>query len=141
MQKFCDVCGGVASVSDMVIRHDPNCPNHADAIDDTPVEPIRTTDGGMQGGTVKSLALARAQKGATPEMSPAMQALDIARDWVRESGIEPAHVIVFIAREYEEGADGIKYFQTGSYRPHAQVGMVIEGLDILRGSGWTEYGK
>lgn len=136
MKKFCEVCGGLPSVADLTIRHDPSCPNHPDAIDDTPTEPIAPP-----AGNVKSFALARAEKGAMPKSFPALDALQLARDWAEREERTPIHVVVFMATAHEGGGDGIKFFQSGDYRAHAQVGMVIEGLDLLRGSGWTEYGK
>lgn len=126
MQKFCDVCGGIPSLADNAIRHDPNCPNHPDAIDDTP-QPVASN--------VASFSLARANAGSKPKDHPALAALDLARDWVRESNLTPTHCIVFLARANEDGSDGIKFFQSGDYRSHAQTGMVIEGLDMMRSTG------
>lgn len=127
MQKFCDLCGGISSLADNTIRHDPNCPNHPDAIDDTPVEPVASN--------VASFALAKADKGSKPNEHPALAALDLARDWVREANLTPTHCIVFLARANKDGSDGIKFFQSGDYRSHAQTGMVIEGLDMMRSTG------
>lgn len=76
-----------------------------------------------------------------PNHPDALDALQLARDWAEREERTPTHVVVFMATAHEGGGDGIKFFQSGDYRAHAQVGMVIEGLDLLRGSGWTEYGK
>lgn len=125
--KSCDLCGGTWNVEDHAIRHAPQCPNHADAIDDTPVEPVASN--------ITSFSLARANAGSKPKDHPALAALDLARDWVRESNLTPTHCIVFLARANEDGSDGIKFFQSGDYRSHAQTGMVIEGLDMMRSTG------
>lgn len=144
MQKFCEACGGIASDVDMSIRHDPNCPNHPDAIDDTPIDPALLGPSSrviQQGGNVVGLALARVDTGAAkwPDDCPAMAALDMARDWVRKSGKNPDHVIVFLGKQTDDGADGIKFFQTGTYRSYAQVGMVHAGLDAMNQSGFAGY--
>lgn len=125
--KVCDLCGNTAGPG-RNIKHNVDCPNHPDAIDDTPQpEPVASN--------VASFALAKADKGSKPNEHPALAALDLARDWVREANLTPTHCIVFLARANEDGSDGIKFFQSGDYRSHAQTGMVIEGLDMMRSTG------
>lgn len=128
--KFCDFCNGVSHDGGKT-DHEEACPLNPDNI--PPNEPVASN--------LRSIGLARANRGAYPGSVPAMAALDLARDWVRESGINPDHVIVFLASQQPDGADGIKFFQSGSYRPHAQTGMIHAGLDMMHGSGFAGYGE
>lgn len=128
MKRVCDLCGAHAVGDELEIEHTPNCPNHRDAVDDTPQS---------FGGNVASFALARADKGSKPREHRPEDALDLARAWIEQCGPEdvPQHIIVFLGRTNSDNSSGTKYFQTGSFSSHGQVGLVIEGLDMLRDSG------
>lgn len=121
--KDCLKRGCSYSISDHVIVHVSTCP-----LSPSYVEPPAASN-------VASFALAKADKGSKPAEHAVTDALDLARDWIRENARTPSHIIVFLARANEDGSDGIKYFQSGIYRSHAQVGMVIEGLEMMRGVG------
>lgn len=133
MQKFCDLCGGIPSLADNTIRHDPNCPNHPDAIDDTPVEPIRTA------APVASLASARFDRATHPEELTGRDALVAALAWWDSCPADekPTHVIVMIGRDTpgKTTASGTKFFQAGTYRHHAQMGLCLEAMHQIRESG------
>jgi hypothetical protein len=121
---ICRYCDHRFLVGSDHVEHEANCP----------AKPVL-------GDNVKSLALARIDTGKAqwPDDCPAMSALDMARDWVRKSGKNPDHVIVFLGKQTEDGADGVKFFQTGTYRSYAQVGMVHAGLDAMNQSGFAGY--
>lgn len=129
MQRFCEICGAHAVGDEPTIEHTPHCPNNRDAIDDTPVEPVASN--------VTSFTLARADRGSKPREHKVADALDLAREWMRLCGPEnqPDHIIVFLGRTNGDNSSGTKYFQTGSFSPHAQVGLVHEALDLLRNGG------
>lgn len=135
MKKFCDVCGGIASEADLSIRHDPNCPNHPDAIDDTPVEPIARP----APAPVASLASARFDRAVHPEELTGRDALVAALDWwdACPPDEKPTHVIVMIGRDTpgKTTASGTKFFQAGTYRHHAQMGLCLEAMHQIRESG------
>lgn len=103
-----------------VIRHRNGCP-HA-----TPVA-----------SNIADFNLARADRGTKPREHAVEDALDLARAWMKECGPEnqPDHIIVFLGRTNRDNSSGTKYFQTGTFSSHAQVGLVYEGLDMLRHSG------
>jgi hypothetical protein len=86
---------------------------------------------------VTNFALARADRGSHPREHKPSDALDLAREWMKQCGPEnqPDHIIVFIGRTNSDNSSGTKYFQTGTFSCHAQVGLVYEGLDMLRESG------
>lgn len=124
MDRICDICRAHAVGDEQEIEHTPNCPHN-------PNRPAQPSD-----DRVVSFALARADKGSKPREHRPEDALDLARAWIEESGLEaPDHIIVFIGRTNGDNSSGTKYFQTGSFSPHAQVGLVYEGLDMIRESG------
>lgn len=104
--------------------------DHVDHEDNCPAKPVPD-------GRVVSFALARADKGSKPREHRPADALDLARAWLEEAGEEnqSQHIIVFLGRTNSDNSSGTKYFQTGSFSCHAQVGLVIEGLEMLRDSG------
>lgn len=135
--KSCDLCGGQMNLEDHAIRHAPECPNHPDAIecpnhpdaiDDTPEPPAVASN-------VASFALARADKGTKPREHRPEDALDLARAWIAECPTPPDHIIVFMGRTNSDNSSGTKYFQTGTFSAHGQVGLIIEGMEMLRNSG------
>lgn len=134
--RVCDLCGGTWNVEDHAIRHAPQCPNHADAIDDTPVEPIRPAP-------VASIAKARFEKASAddrkPEHALPRDALVVALDYVdsHAPGEGPTHIMVLIGRDAPEnrGASGTTFYQAGTYRHHAQMGLCLEAMHMIRESG------
>jgi hypothetical protein len=129
MQRICDMCQARADDANMKIIHETDCPNHPDAVDDTPIEqwPTNVTD----------FALARADKGSKPREHRPADALDLARAWMEKCGPDnqPDHIIIFLGRTHSDNSSGTKYFQTGNFGCHAQVGLVWEGLELLRSTG------
>lgn len=124
MARYCDICGGNPNFAEQTIVHRTDCPHHPDAIDDTP-QPVPSN--------VASFSLAKAVR-SRPREHGAMEALALAREWIETYG--PAdHVIVFIGKTNDDNSSGTKYFQTGSFSAHAQAGLIVEGMDMLRNSG------
>lgn len=68
------------------------------------------------------------------EHSP-LAALDAAREWYQNSEHKPDHIIVLLGRTTENNGSGTKYMQAGKYPHHAQMGLLLEGIDMIRGSG------
>lgn len=124
----CAICGGVYNLYADRVYHAPTCPNFV-ALD--AVEPSKPSN-------VASFALARADRGSKPREHKPADALDLAREWMEQCGPDnqPDHIIVFMGRTNSDNSSGTKYFQTGNFSAHAQVGLVYEGLDMLRGSGY-----
>lgn len=46
----------------------------------------------------------------------------------------PTHIIVLTGRDLDDGGSGTRYFQAGSYRHHAQMGLLHEGAQMIRES-------
>lgn len=126
----CVKMGCTLNFESNVITHNPNCPlspsyRETERMIAKPA-PVASN--------VASLRLARVDKGTHPRDYPAMEALDMARDWIREAGQGVDHIIVFLGRTNGDNSSGTKYFQSGSFSAHAQVGLVYEALDLLRNS-------
>lgn len=119
---LCPGCDGAMDFANNIFRHSSGCPLNQ--------------VGRKNPNIVVSLGLARADAGTKPREHKPTDALDLARAWIEESGLEaPDHIIVFLGRTNSDNSSGTKYFQTGSFSSHAQVGLVYEGLDLLRNSG------
>lgn len=122
----CVYCGAEYLLETRSIKHTEDCPTVSRGHYQEPQEPRRTN--------VASIALARVDKGSHPRDHVATDALDLARAWIEEADAPPDHIIVFMGRTMSDNSSGTKYFQTGSFSAHAQVGLVYEGLDMLRKS-------
>lgn len=97
-----------------ILDHDPGCPNRS---------------------TVASLVVKRFQKDDNPFAHDARAALEVAREWIDAQDEKPDHVIVLIGRTTPENSSGTKYFQSGKYPHHAQMGLMLEGMHMIRESG------
>lgn len=135
MDKSCDLCGGTMNLEDHAIRHAVDCPNHPDAIDDTPVEPIARP----APARVASMAAARFDRAVHPEELTGRDALVAALDWwdACPPDDKPTHVIVLVGRDTpgQMTGSGTKFFQGGTYRHHAQMGLCLEAMHKIRESG------
>ena len=64
-------------------------------------------------------------------------ALEAALEWLDnpESG-KVQHVIVLVGRDAAEhpGASSTRFFQAGEYRHHAQMGLCLEAMHMIRES-------
>jgi hypothetical protein len=81
----------------------------------------------------ESFTARRFDKNSDPAAHDPITALIVAREWIEQQENGPDHVIVFVGRTTEDGASGTKYFQAGQYPCHAQIGLIVEGLCMLRG--------
>jgi hypothetical protein len=77
----------------------------------------------------------RFNKIGDPSAHDPVSALVVAQEWIAQQENKPHHVIVFVGRTTEDGSSGTKYFQAGNYPAHAQIGLCMEGMLMLRGSG------
>jgi hypothetical protein len=84
---------------------------------------------------VASLAMKRFEKDGDPTAHDPRAALEVALEWIDANPNKPDHVIVLIGRTTEDNSSGTKYFQSGKYPHHAQLGLVFEGMHMIRDSG------
>jgi hypothetical protein len=101
--------------------------------DSCPIVIPHTTEGAVSGKVV-SLAASRFDKATHPRELPALDALDAARKWAMENDA-PDHVIVIFGRTMKDGCSATKFFQSGSFSHHAQMGLCMEGMMEMRDSG------
>lgn len=129
----CEKCGGLVNVMWNRVEHRDGCPYNPDreARNSGPESERPAT----LPSNVASITLARADKGSKPREHAPTDALDLARAWIEEAGAHPDHIIVMLGRTNSDNSSGTKYFQTGSFSAHAQVGLVYEALDLLRSGG------
>lgn len=129
--KVCDLCGNTAGPG-RNIKHNTDCPNHPDAIDDTPVEPAAPA-------RVASIGSARFDRAVHAEDVTPRDAVVAALEWIDACTPDekPTHVIVMIGKDTLEfkTASGTKFFQAGTYRHHAQMGLCLEVMHRIRESG------
>lgn len=86
---------------------------------------------------VDELALKRFEKSSVPSKNNPFDALEVARAWMLEeqaAGRPIEHVIIFTGRTTEDGSSAHRFFQAGSYIPHAQYGLVDCGRQMLHDS-------
>lgn len=84
------------------------------------------------------LAAKRFEKSTNPKDNAPMVALHAALQWIKEceeEGMPVEHVIVVTGRTAEDGGSSARYFQTGKYPYHAQLGLITEGSLMLRENG------
>lgn len=88
---------------------------------------------------VASMASARFERATRPEELTGRDALVAALDWWDSCPADekPTHVIVMIGRDTpgKTTASGTKFFQAGTYRHHAQMGLCLEAMHQIRESG------
>lgn len=83
-------------------------------------------------GTI-DLAARRFHQGSDkPRDTSINDMLAAASEHIRETP-EVEHVIVIIGRTID-GASGTKFFQAGSYTHHGQMGLMLEGMHMVRES-------
>lgn len=83
---------------------------------------------------VRNLNVARFNKIADPAAHDPTSALDAALEWIKSLDEKPQHIVVFVGQDFPDGSSGTRYFQAGSYRHHAQQGLCLEGIHMLRES-------
>lgn len=83
----------------------------------------------------ESFAARRFHKFGDPADHDPTVALQVAKEWIDANPDKPDHVIVLIGRTTPDGGSGTKYFQAGGYPHHGQMGLCLEGLHMIRGSG------
>lgn len=86
-------------------------------------------------GKITNLNVVRFNRQMDPAEFDPVTALDAAREWIAECENKPDHVIVLTGRVLENGSCGTRFFQAGQYKYHAQIGLIMEGLNMLRDNG------
>jgi hypothetical protein len=84
------------------------------------------------------LTAKRFAKATDPKDHAPMDALYAALRWIKEcekEGYPIEHVMVITGRTTEDGGSSARYFQTGKYPYHAQLGLITEGALMLREDG------
>lgn len=88
---------------------------------------------------VSSIGAAQFKRTDKPAHLRPVTALDAAYEYVRDDNdIENpiSHIIVIIGRDVgPEGCSGTMFKQAGSYRHHAQMGLCLEAMHMMRESG------
>lgn len=105
--------------------------DHVKHEDDCPARP--------KPAPVASMAAARFDRATHPEELTGRDALVAALAWWDSCPADekPTHVIVMIGRDTpgKTTASGTKFFQAGTYRHHAQMGLCLEAMHQIRESG------
>lgn len=89
----------------------------------------------MSDEKISSLQMARWHKESDPAAHAPTMALDAAYEAIRSGENSPDHIIVLFGRDAEDGGSGCRFFQAGKYKYHAQTGLLMEGLLMVRGDG------
>lgn len=89
---------------------------------------------------VANLDAARFNRAEKPTDLTPRTALIAALEWVAEqeaAGVPIAHLIVLTGGDGPDhpGASRTRFFQAGTYRHHAQMGLCVEGMHMMRDSG------
>jgi hypothetical protein len=85
---------------------------------------------------IVSLGARRFHNATHPAMLDPRTALEAAMEWLNDPTTpKAAHVIVIVGRDVEDGGSGTRYFQAGDYRHHGQMGLMLEGMHMIRESG------
>jgi hypothetical protein len=128
MKTQADICrelGCEADIGTNTVRHVHECP---------------LRPGHIAGVTpVASIAAARFERAVHPEQITPRDALVAALDWLDSSPKEnpPTHIIVLVGADIPglTTASGTKFFQGGTYRHHAQMGLCLEAMHRIRDGG------
>lgn len=128
-ERTCKSCRGHLNFADMEFVHEPNCLSLVETlIPDEPAPP-----------PVASISTARFERAAHPEEITPRDALVAALDWLDDCAPDekPTHLMVLIGKDMvgKLTASGTKFFQAGTYRPHAQMGLCLEAMHRIRESG------
>lgn len=120
--QSCGFCKAGYDFSLGRIVHAPDCPTYSD-----------------QTRPVASMSSARFDRATHPEELSGRDAIVAALDWWDSCPVDekPTHVIVMIGRDLprKATASGTKFFQAGTYRHHAQMGLCLEAMHLIRDSG------
>jgi hypothetical protein len=85
---------------------------------------------------VASLDAARFHRAEHPAHLNPRTALVAALEWYDAQTEKPTHIQVLVGRDIgPEGCSGTKFFQAGAYRHHAQMGLCLETMEMIRESG------
>jgi len=126
LERACLQCAGYFNLVLDAVVHEAHCPNNPENAAPAPKpEPA----------PVASLTLARWNKSERPQDHGPLSALDVARAWIAEQAEQPEHIIVVIGRTTSDNSSATKYFQAGSYTHHSQMGLMLEGMHMMRDSG------
>lgn len=86
-----------------------------------------------------SLDAARFYKAGKPEFASSRSAIVAALEYYDSCPADekPTHIMVLVGRDASEnlGASGTTFFQAGTYRHHAQMGLCLEAMHMIRESG------
>lgn len=86
-----------------------------------------------------SLEVARFYRAEKPEHTNPRSALVAALEFYDKQPADdkPTHIMVLVGRDAKEnlGASGTSFYQAGTYRHHAQMGLCLEAMHMIRDSG------
>lgn len=87
-----------------------------------------------QDESISKLSVARFHKNTDPAAHNPTAALDAAYEAIRSGENTPDHIIVLFGRTTENNGSAHRYFQAGNYSYHAQTGLCMEGMLMIRES-------
>lgn len=64
-----------------------------------------------------------------PASHDPLTALIVAEKWIKD--MKADHVIVIVGRTIDGTGSGTKYFQAGNYTHHAQLGLIMAGMELM----------
>lgn len=83
-------------------------------------------------GNIADLGLARFARDMDPKKHNPLMALEAAKKWIIDQPEPADHVIILIGRTTGDNGSGTKFFQAGNYPHHAQMGLCLEGMELIR---------
>lgn len=84
---------------------------------------------------ISSIGVAKFDRATHPQGLSPRHALEKALADYDAVEKKPVHIIVMFGRDMEDGSSGTRYFQAGAYRHHAQMGLCLEAMHMMRESG------
>lgn len=85
---------------------------------------------------ITSFGIAKFDRATHPSNLEPRTALEKALSDYDAVDEKPMHIIVMVGRDIgDEGCSGTRYYQAGNYRHHAQMGLCLEAMHMIRESG------
>lgn len=109
----------------LAVGHMSWCPQFTERVDD--------------GHIVSSLTAKRFEKFERPKEHTPTSILDYVKEWIDGSDAEPDHVIILVGRTAKDNQSATRFFQAGSYAPHAQMGLLMMGMQMMHNTGDTYF--
>lgn len=124
--QACAICKGEFNIATTTVEHASDCPDH-------PAKKIAAA----RVASIGAARFARTDVPAHLDPRTAIEAALQSYDKKMEDGAKISHVIVIMGYDNpaHPSGSGTKFMQAGSYRHHAQMGLCLEGMEMIRDSG------